>query len=111
MEKTYFFDTLRRIGSTCREQLSWLVGMLEGPTLGTEEWNTLHRTLHVFAMHAVGAASFGLAVRDIDIKELPLEVVTHSKSLREALKKAGFGIMYDVIDVLERVARRERFSL
>jgi len=111
MEENFIFDTLKRIGSTCREQLAWLVGRIEGPALGTDEWRHLLNELRIFAMSSAGAPSSGLEVWPIDLKELPREIVVSSKTLRAALQKAQYGILYAVLDVLERVARRQRVML
>lgn len=110
MEETFYFDILKRIGSTSRDQLAWLIGVLEGPVLQTpEDWVSLRRGLLVFAMHAAGAPSYGLTASDIDFKPLTIPIVTSSKTMREALKKAQWGVMWAVLDMLERVASRQTF--
>jgi hypothetical protein len=58
MENNLLFDILQRIGSTPRDQLSWLVGLVQYRAPQTaEDWGNLRRELAVFAMHAAGAAS------------------------------------------------------
>jgi len=62
-------------------------------------------------MYAAGISSSGLSVRDIDLAKLSPEIVANSKNLREGLKKAPWGILHAVLDVLERAAKRQRFPL
>ena len=70
MEKNLLFNILERIGSTPGGQLSWLVGLVEGRAPQTpEDWGNLRRELHVFAMHAAGAASL-LPASDKDLARL-----------------------------------------
>ena len=66
---------VERIGRRPREQLSWLVGLVEGRAPQTpEDWGNLRRELHLFAMDAGEARSvvpsFGLATQDSDAKRL-----------------------------------------
>lgn len=103
---------VERIGNSPRKQLSWLAELVEGrPPQTPEDWGNLHRELVMFAMDAAGMGSFGASVRDIDLPKLSPEIVASSKNLREALKKAPWGILYAVLEILERAAARQQVSL
>ena len=101
-----------RMGRPLRGHLERLVGLMEGPAPETEEdWNKVLRDVRDFAMDTSGMASFGAGLRDIDVKAPPREAVVSSKTLREALNKASYGVPFAVLQVLERVARRDIFHL
>src|SRR5262245_34724810 len=103
----------RRMGQTFRGHLEWLVGRMEGPPPETEEdRNKVLRDFRDFAMLVSGMGSFGTAIgNNMDLKAPPRDAVVGSKTFREALKKAGYGIPFAVLQVLEHVAKRENFEL
>jgi hypothetical protein len=83
------FDILKRIGSSPREQLSWLVSLIESRAPQTpEDWGNLRRELLVFAMHAAGAPSYGLACRDKDEEKL-LEAIAEVLELALRRKESA----------------------
>jgi hypothetical protein len=101
----------KRMGTGSRDLLSWLVAQFEGPPLEEDEWRKLYSNLSTFTMLTAGTPLSGLAAREIDMESLSREAIDKSLTLRAALHKNPWGILYAALDMLEKAANREVFQL